>query len=146
MSDEDIMDLLVTEFEEAKMTTPGPAIRHREWLQVLGYVKREGEMNRLTDQGWEVLNLIDTETLSEEAKVSELRVQLLQTEMACVPPGRQHITEDIYPAVQSAYSTLCNDDYRCDDAHKKGQDQPEWHHAVRDIQQRIADQEWGRIR
>lgn len=146
MSDEDIMDLLVTEFEEAEMTTSGPATRHREWLQVLGYVERDGEMNRLTDQGWEVLSLIDTETLSEEAKVSKLRVQLLQAEMACVPPGRQHITEDIYPAVQSAYSTLCNDDYRCDDAHKKGQDQPEWHHAVRDIQQRIADQEWGRIR
>ncbi|MDQ2052877.1 hypothetical protein RBH26_20760 [Natronolimnohabitans sp. A-GB9] len=30
MTDEEIMDLLVSEFDEAEMTKPGPAIRHRE--------------------------------------------------------------------------------------------------------------------
>lgn len=38
-----------------------------------------------------------------------------------------------------------NDSFRCEDAHENGRDQPEWQHAVRDIQQRIADREWGRI-
>ena len=145
MTDEDIMELLVGEFEEAEMTTPGPAARHREWLQVLGYIERDGEINRLTERGREMLDSTDSESLSEAAKVSKLRAELLQNEMACVPPGRQHIADDIYPAVESAYPSLCNDDYRCDEAHENGQDQPEWHHAVRDIQQRIAGQVWGRI-
>jgi len=48
MTDEDIMDLLVTEFEEAEMTKPGPAIRHREWLQVLGFIEREDGVNRIS--------------------------------------------------------------------------------------------------
>lgn len=55
MTDEDIMDLLVAEFEEAEMSKPGPAVRHREWLQVLGLVEREDEVNRLTSEGQELL-------------------------------------------------------------------------------------------
>lgn len=49
------MDLLVTEFDEAEMTKPGPAVRHREWLQVLGFVEREDGVNRLTQEGREFL-------------------------------------------------------------------------------------------
>jgi len=55
MTDEDIMKLLVEEFEEAEMSTPGPAARHREWLQVLGFVDREDGLNRLTPAGRELL-------------------------------------------------------------------------------------------
>jgi putative restriction endonuclease len=55
MTDEEIMELLVREFEEAEMTKPGPAIRHREWLQVLGYVERDGEINRLTPKGRDLI-------------------------------------------------------------------------------------------
>ncbi|WP_435067589.1 HNH endonuclease [Haloplanus sp. C73] len=55
MTDEDIMGLLVGEFDEAQMSTPGPAIRHREWLQVLGFVEREDGVNRLTPEGRELL-------------------------------------------------------------------------------------------
>ncbi|MBX0297069.1 HNH endonuclease [Haloarcula nitratireducens] len=54
-TDTDLMDILVSEFEEAKMTKPGPAIRHREWLQVLGYAKREGDTTYLTDAGRDAL-------------------------------------------------------------------------------------------
>ena len=55
MTDEDIMDLLVDEFDEAEMSTPGPAARHREWLQVLGFVERDDGVNRLTPEGHELL-------------------------------------------------------------------------------------------
>lgn len=55
MTDEDIMDLLVSEFDEAEMSKPGPAVRHREWLQVLGFVEREERVNRLTSEGQELL-------------------------------------------------------------------------------------------
>lgn len=55
MTDEDIMDLLVGEFDEAQMSKPGPAVRHREWLQVLGFVEREDGVNRLTPGGRELL-------------------------------------------------------------------------------------------
>ena len=56
MSDEDIMDLLVSEFDEAEMSKPGPAVRHREWLQVLRFVEREDGVNRLTSKGHEILD------------------------------------------------------------------------------------------
>lgn len=55
MTDEDIMDLLVSEFDDAEMSKPGPAVRHREWLQVLGFVEREDGVNRLTSEGQELL-------------------------------------------------------------------------------------------
>ena len=61
MTDEDLMDLLVSEFDEAEMSKPGPAVRHREWLQVLGFVEREKDTNRLTSKGREVLDSIDSE-------------------------------------------------------------------------------------
>jgi len=61
-SDTDLMELLVSEFEEAEMTKPGPAVRHREWLQVLGYATREGDETYITDAGREVLATHGTET------------------------------------------------------------------------------------
>ncbi len=55
MTDEEIMNLLVSEFDDARMTKPGPAIRHREWVQVLGFVDREDGVNRLTKRGQELM-------------------------------------------------------------------------------------------
>lgn len=61
MTDEDIMDLLVSEFDEAEMSKPGPAVRHREWLQVLGFVEREDSVNRLTPKGREFMDSTEPE-------------------------------------------------------------------------------------
>lgn len=66
MTDEDIMDLLVSEFEEAEMSTPGPAIRHREWLQVLEFVERKDGVNSLTSQGCAVLKSREVEESTEQ--------------------------------------------------------------------------------
>lgn len=55
ITDEDIMGLLVSEFDEAEMLKPGPAVRHREWFQVLGFVKRNDGMNKLSSKGQELL-------------------------------------------------------------------------------------------
>lgn len=148
MTDEEIMELLVDEFEEAEMTTPGPAIRHREWLQVLGLVRRTDGTNYITDDGRELLNeSIDdlVADLTDSEKVERLRERLLETEMECVPEGRHHVARDIYPHVEAAYPHLCDDSYRCDEAHENGQDQPEWQHAVRDIQQRLAERNGTRV-
>jgi 5-methylcytosine-specific restriction protein A len=146
MTDEDIMDLLVEEFEEAEMSKPGPAIRHREWLQVLGYVKREDDVNRLTEEGRELLRSRQSGTSLEQAKVDELRSKLMQNEISCVPPGRHHVSEDIYPQVKAEYPELCNDDYLCEEAHEAGKDQAEWKHVVRDVQKQLADKENSRVR
>jgi len=51
MTDEEIMNRLVGEFDEMEMATPGPAIRHREWLQVLELVDRRDGVNRITARG-----------------------------------------------------------------------------------------------
>jgi len=61
MTDEEIMKLLVSEFEEAEMSQPGPAIRHREWLQTLGYIEHEGKDNRLTPKGRRLLETINSD-------------------------------------------------------------------------------------
>lgn len=51
MTDGEIMDLLVGRFDEIEMTTPGPAKRHREWLQVLGLIERRDGVNYITARG-----------------------------------------------------------------------------------------------
>lgn len=148
MTDEDIMDLLVAKFEDINMNSPGVAARHREWLQVLGYIERSDGVNSLTDEGRELFAQITSSTgsMTDADRLSELRSRLLQSEMACISTGEQDLIDDIYPAVKASYPNLCNDSYRCEEAHESGRDQPEWKHAVRDIQQRIADREWGRVR
>jgi len=72
MTDEDIMNLLVREFNEAEMSTPGPAARHREWLQVLGFVDRDDGLNRLTPAGRELLvKLPQHKEIEAEGEVKE---------------------------------------------------------------------------
>jgi putative restriction endonuclease len=55
MTDEEIMDLLVSHFDEMEMTTPGPAKRHREWLQVLGIIERRNGANHITARGERII-------------------------------------------------------------------------------------------
>lgn len=76
LTDEEIRELLVSEFEEAEMETSGPAARHREWLQALGFLGRENGENRLTEAGKELLESsratadIDQSTLHETSERS----------------------------------------------------------------------------
>lgn len=73
--------------------------------------------------------------------IRELQDMLTATEFACVPPGLQSTSGDFYPAVQSTYPELCDDDLRCDDVCTNGADQPEWKHAVRRVQQQLVHRE-----
>lgn len=50
-TDDELMELLVSEFEECEMETPEVAKRHREWLQAIGYVERVDDRNHLTNSG-----------------------------------------------------------------------------------------------
>lgn len=77
--------------------------------------------------------------------IRELQTTLTATEFACVPPGVQSTSDDIYPAVQATYPDLCDDDLRCDDVCANGADQPEWKHAVRRVQQQLGRQDNTRI-
>ncbi|MFC6723453.1 HNH endonuclease [Halobium palmae] len=140
MADEDIMDLLVATYDECEMTTPGPALRHREWLQAIGYVHRKDSVNRITDEGRSALG-----SVSDQERIEDLQRELRQSDMRCVPHGPQRLTESVYPAVQSAYPTLCDDDYRCEDAHKGGKDQAEWKHAIRNVLNQLADDNQSRV-
>ncbi|WP_153952828.1 HNH endonuclease [Halosegnis longus] len=51
LTDDDLRDILVDAFDEAQMETAGPAARHREWLQALGFVARDDGVNTLTLTG-----------------------------------------------------------------------------------------------
>jgi DNA polymerase III delta prime subunit len=67
LTDEEIRQLLVRYFDEAEMSGTGPAKRHREWLQVLGYVQRDGEGSEITQSGTElVMDLSDEPNLAED--------------------------------------------------------------------------------
>ncbi|MDB2283269.1 HNH endonuclease [Halorubrum ezzemoulense] len=70
--------------------------------------------------------------------IRELQDTLTATQFACVPPGVQSTTDDIYPAVKDAYPELCDDSLRCDEVCDSGADQPEWKHAVRRVQQQLG--------
>ena len=89
MTDEDIMHLLVTEFEEAEMSTPGPAARHREWLQVLGFVDRDDGLNRLNSAGRELV----TKEPQNEEPVAEEAVQKEITEIRQAIQSEPQLTE-----------------------------------------------------
>lgn len=141
MTDEDIMDLFVSTYEECEMTTPGPALRHREWLQAIGYVERENGVNRITDEGRSA-----SSGMSAANRIEELRRQLRRSDMQCVPNGTQQLSEVVYPAVKSAYPDLCDDEYRCENAHAGGKDQAEWKHAVRNVLKILADDDHSRVR
>lgn len=148
MTDEEIMELFVTEFKEAEMTTPGPAARHREWLEALGFVRRTDGINELTEEGRKLISSAEgseSRKRREMKKIEQLRSALLENEMSCVPQGRQHLSENIYPAIKSSYPDLCNDEFLCEEAHDSGRPQPEWKHAVRDIQQRLASRNGTRV-
>ena len=69
MADEEIMQLLVSEFDEAEMSTPGPAVRHREWLQVLELVDRADGVNRITPSGRELVDPMDGSTSARVERV-----------------------------------------------------------------------------
>ncbi len=58
-TDEELMEVLVNAFDECEMETPGVATRHREWLQMLGYVERDDERTHLTPDGKEIANQLE---------------------------------------------------------------------------------------
>ena len=77
MTDEEIMLHLRDEFDKIDMDSPGVATRHREWLQVLGYVDRNGNSISLTAKGGELAAEVTTEDLTEGASsISELATEL----------------------------------------------------------------------
>ncbi len=66
-TDAELMDVLVSAFEECQMETPGVATRHREWLQTIGYVERVDDRNQLTASGESVADqLVGTSSVELE--------------------------------------------------------------------------------
>ena len=90
MTDEDIMDLLVDEFDEAEMSKPGPAARHREWLQVLGFVERDDSVNRLTAEGHELLG---TTTEGGSESTGRLSVESSEATRGAVKTERKRLED-----------------------------------------------------
>jgi hypothetical protein len=117
MTDEDIMNLLVSEFEEAEMSKPGPAVRHREWLQVLGFVKREDGVNRITERGLELTRQeVDSENETEaqvQRRKTELEQELdsepqLTSETEQFTDSRRRVRDQAFAElVKEAYNQTC---------------------------------------
>ncbi|WP_254525945.1 HNH endonuclease [Natrinema caseinilyticum] len=77
--------------------------------------------------------------------IRQLQDTLLASQFACVPSGQRRTTDDFYPAVKDAHPDLCDDNYRCGEVCSNGNDQPEWKHAVRRVQQQLKRQDGSRI-
>ncbi|WP_193565065.1 helix-turn-helix domain-containing protein [Natronorubrum aibiense] len=79
-TDEDLMELLVGEFEECQMETPGVVTRHRKWLQMIGYVERTDDHNHLTEAGEAVAEQLHGLSAVELEPGSTYHRQTLHTE------------------------------------------------------------------
>jgi 5-methylcytosine-specific restriction protein A len=66
----------------------------------------------------------------------QLYEKLRDSEFGCVPPGF-HDTEDVYSLVQEAYPVLCDESILCREVCGTDNDQPEWKHRVRTVQQHL---------
>jgi hypothetical protein len=62
--------------------------------------------------------------------VSELYHELRADEFSFIPLGRYELCS-IYELVKRAYPRLCDDTYICSENCARGNQDPEWHHAVR---------------
>lgn len=123
MTDTEIMELLVREFAEAEMSTPGPAVRHREWLQALGYVERDDGVNQLTEAVYNLLNtgetgqpessvdpVADTPTKAEVAVERTQLADAVADEPQLTTPETE-FTESRRRARDSAFAGLVGDVY-----------------------------------
>lgn len=70
--------------------------------------------------------------------------KLRDSEFGCVPTGF-HETPDIYEMVQEEYPGLCDDTILCRDICATDQDQPEWKHRVRSVQQDLVREADSRV-
>lgn len=84
--------------------------------------------------------------MTEQKRVKKLQQELRQSDMISVPDGAQDLSQDVYPAIQAAYPNLCNDNYRCEEAHDGGKDQAEWKHTVRNVLNHLAEDDQSRVR
>lgn len=69
---------------------------------------------------------------------------LIDTDLGCVPPG-YHDTADVYRIVKSEYPDLCNDDILCKHVCGGSNNQPEWKHRVRTVQQDLKRNPSSRV-
>lgn len=77
--------------------------------------------------------------------IRELQSVLKRTDMACVPAGKRSTADEVYELVSQSYPELCDDTLRCTETCSRGNDQPEWKHAVRRVQQQLARQSESRV-
>jgi len=62
--------------------------------------------------------------------LKELYKELISNEFSFLPRG-ENILIYIYKKVQLQYPQLCDDNFFCIDNCTNGNNEPEWHHAVR---------------
>jgi 5-methylcytosine-specific restriction protein A len=74
----------------------------------------------------------------------QLYSTLIETEIDCVPPGL-HETTEVYEIVQETYPGLCDDSVLCRDVCGADNNQPEWKHRVRTVQQDLLRDEAARV-
>lgn len=70
--------------------------------------------------------------------------KLRDTEFGCVPPGF-HDTTEVYELVEDQYSELCDDTVLCRDVCGTDNDQPEWMHRIRTVQQDLKRYPTSRV-
>ena len=69
-------------------------------------------------------NMNNRETKKQLSKI------MLETNMGCIGTGI-YTMQEIYEKVKNNYSALCDDQYRCIDSCKGGNQSPEWQHVIR---------------
>ena len=83
--------------------------------------------------------------MSKKESYKRLYKRLRDSEFGCVPDGFYE-TEDVYELVKETYPSLCDDDIRCRDVCSTDQNQPEWKHRVRTVQQDLVRDSNSRVK
>lgn len=83
--------------------------------------------------------------MSKGESYKKLYKRLRESEFGCVPAGF-HETEDVYELVKERYPNLCDDNIPCRDVCGTDQDQPEWKHRTRTVQQVLVRDSNSRVK
>ncbi|XGI84762.1 HNH endonuclease (plasmid) [Halorutilales archaeon Cl-col2-1] len=113
MTDEEIKYLLRSEFKECDMDSTGVATRHREWLQVLGFVKRSDDVSQITDSGREILDKLELNVEPSNQSIEDKKSKLREASKndPQLTEERDEYTQTQRRARDSAFSELVKEAY-----------------------------------
>jgi hypothetical protein len=78
-------------------------------------------------------------------KLKALQSRLGDSDFRFIGSGERSLSDEVYPAVQDQYPSMCDDGIKCRDICSGGTGSPEWQHRVRTVLHALADEPDSRV-